>query len=91
MQPQGEGAAAVARAEEPRDAGGGAVGEEDAEPHRGLQHHGGDAEPGQLGGAEVTDHRRVGEQEQRLGDQGQEGRSGEPQDLPVGPAQPAHR
>ena len=38
---------------------------------------------GQLRGAEVADDRGVREQEQRLGDQGEEGRDGEPQDLAV--------
>ena len=47
----------------------------------------GDPEGGELRRAEVADDRSVGEQEQRLGDQGQEGRHREPQDLPVpGPA-----
>ena len=41
--------------------------------------------PGELGGAEVADDRRVGEQEQRLGHQRQERRYGEPQDLAVVP------
>ena len=79
----GEGAAQVAGAEVPGDARGGAVGEEDAQPDRGLQHHGGDAEAGELGGAEMADDRGVGEQEERLGDQGQERRDGQPQDLAV--------
>ena len=38
---------------------------------------------GELRGAEVADDRGVREQEEGLGDQGQEGRDGEPQDLPV--------
>ena len=37
----------------------------------------GDAEPGQLRGAEVPDDGGVGEQEERLGDQGEEGGHGE--------------
>ena len=69
-----------------RDGGrrcGGAVGEEDAEPDGGLEHDGGDAEPGQLRRAEVADDGGVGEQEQRLGDQRQEGGEGQAQDLAV--------
>ena len=38
---------------------------------------------GELRGAEVADDGGVGEQEQRLGDQGEEGRDRQPQDLPV--------
>ena len=94
VDPLGEGAAQVAGAEVAGDARGGAVGEEDAEPDRGLQHDGGDAEPGQLGGAEVADDGGVGQQEERLGDQGQERRDGQPEDLPVrvrpSPDQPSH-
>ena len=52
--------------------GGGAVGEEDAQADRRLEHARGDAEPGQLRGAEVADDRGVREQEQRLGDQREE-------------------
>src|SRR5690606_26936817 len=43
----------------------------------------GDAEAGQLGGAQVADDRRVGEQQGGLGDQGGEGRDGQQEDLPV--------
>ena len=43
----------------------------------------GDAEPGQLRRAEVADDRGVGEQEQRLGDEGAERGDGEPEDLAV--------
>ena len=79
----GQRAPGVAGAEVAGDARGGAVGEEHAEPDGGLQHHGGDAEPGQRGGAEVADDGRVGEQEQRLGGQRQERGDREPEDLPV--------
>ena len=79
----GERALLVAGADAPGDAGGGAVGQEDAQPDRGLQHHRRDALAGQLGGAEVADDRGVGEQEQRLGHERQERRHREPQDLPV--------
>ena len=65
---------------------GGAVGEEHAEPDRRLQHGTGDAEAGQLRGAEVADEGGVGEQEERLGDQGEERRDGQPEDLAVGSA-----
>ena len=79
----GERRAQVARAQLPRHRGGRAVGEEDADRHGRGQQRAGDAEPGELGSAEVADDRRVGQQEQRLGDQGGEGGPGEPQDLPV--------
>ena len=79
----GERAAQVAGAEVARDAGGGAVGEEDAQADDGLQDDRRDAEAGELGGAEVTDDRGVGEQEERLGDEGEEGRDGQAQDLAV--------
>jgi hypothetical protein len=49
----------------------------------GAQQRGGDAEAGQLRRAEVPDHGAVGQQEQRLRDQGAEGRQGQRQDLPV--------
>ena len=62
---------------------GGAVGQEDAQAHQGAQHRGGDAERRELRRAEVTDDGGVGEQEERLRDQGQEGRDGEPEDLAV--------
>ena len=79
----GEGTAPVAGAEPAGHAGGGAVGEEDAQPDDGLEDDGGDAEPGQRGGAEVADDGGVGEQEHRLGDQGEERGDGQPHDLPV--------
>jgi hypothetical protein len=74
---------AVPGAEMPGDACGGAVGEEDAQADQGLEHGAGDPEAGELGGAEVSDDHRVGEQEQRLGHQREEGRHGQPQDLAV--------
>ena len=76
-------AAGVAGADLAGDRGGGAVGEEDAQADQGAEHRRGDAERRQLRGAEVADDRGVREQEQRLGDQGEEGRDGQPQDLPV--------
>ena len=79
----GERAAQVAGAEAPGHRGRGAVGQEDAQPDERLEHGRSDAEAGQLGGAEVADDGGVGEQEQRLGDQGHEGRQGQPPDLPV--------
>ncbi len=78
-----QGALLVAGADVPRDAGRGAVRQEDAQPHRGLQHHRRDALPGQLRRPEVAHDRGVREQEQRLGHQRQERRHREPQDLPV--------
>ena len=85
----GQGAAGVAGPEVARDARGGPVGEEDAQPDHGLQHHGGEAEAGQGGGAEVADDRGVGEQEQRLGRERQEGGDGESHDLAI--LGPGHR
>ena len=79
----GQGPAPVAGAEPAGDAGGGAVGEEDAQADGGLQDDGGDAEAGQRRGAEVADDGGVGEQEQRLGDQREERGDGEPHDLAV--------
>ena len=79
----GERAAQVAGPDVPGDAGGGAVGQEDAEPDRGLEDGPRDAEAGQGGGAEVAHDGRVGEQEERLGDQGEEGGNGETPDLAV--------
>src|SRR5699024_3150672 len=69
-----DGTPLVARAEPAGDGRGGAVGQEDEEVDRGQQDGAGDAEPGEGGGAEVADDRRVGEQEKRLGDEGEEGR-----------------
>ena len=63
-----------------------AMREEDAEEHRIEQHSRRDAEPGQLSGAEVTDDRAVGEQEERLGEEGAERRQSQTQDLRVVPA-----
>ena len=39
--------------------------------------------PGELRGAEVADDRRVGQQEERLGDEREERGDGQPQDLPA--------
>ena len=60
-----------------------AVGEEDEDVGGGEQHRARDTQAGELRGAEVTDDRGVGEEEERLGDEGQEGREGQPQDLTV--------
>ena len=79
----GEGGAQVSGAEVARDARSGAVGEEDAEADHRLEDHRRDAEAGELGGAEVTHDGGVGEQEERLGDEGEERRDREAQDLPV--------
>ena len=81
-------AAEVAGADVPGHGRGGAVGEEDAQADRGLEHRAGDAEAGQLRGAEVADEGGVGEQEERLGDQREEGRDGEAEDRTVGRAVP---
>jgi hypothetical protein len=73
-----------------RHARGAAVGEEDAQPDHRAQHDRGRCQATQLGGAEVTDDRRVGEQHQRLGDEGEEGRDGDRQDLSIGVAAQLH-
>ena len=88
-----EGAALRAGPDLARDDRGGAVGQEDEEVGGGEQGGAGDAEAGELGGAEVPDDRRVGEQEHRLGHQGQERGHGEAQDLPalVTALPPQHR
>jgi len=80
----GEGTADVSCPDPAGHRRGGAVGQEDAQANRGLHDRPGDAEAGELGRPEVTDDRGVGEQEEGLRDEGQEGRYGEPQDLPVG-------
>ena len=79
----GEGGPEVARAEVAGDAGGGAVGEEDAQPDDRLEDDRGDAEARELGRAEVADDGGVGEQEERFGDEREEGRDGQAQDLAV--------
>ena len=62
------------------------MGEEDAEEDGVEQYRRRNAEPGELLGAQVTDDRAVGEQEERLGEERAERRQGEAQDLPVVPA-----
>ncbi len=79
----GECAPEVAGPEQAGHRGGGAVGEEDAEPDRGLEHDRRYAQPGQRLGAEVADDGGVGEQEERLGDEGEEGRDRQAHDLAV--------
>ena len=81
---EGERTALVAGAEAPGDAGGGAVGQEDAQADGRLEDHGCDADAGELGGPEVPHDGCVPEQEQRLGDQGEERGDRQAQDLPVG-------
>ena len=83
VDPLGERAAQVPGTEVAGDAGGGAVGQEDAQADRGLQDGAGDAEARQRCRAEVADDRRVGQQEQRLGDQREEGGDSQPPDLAV--------
>ena len=79
-------ASEVTRSRETGHRRGGAMGEEDAEEDRVEQHRRRNAEPGELLGAQVTDDRAVGEQEERFGEEGAERRQGQPQDLPVVPA-----
>ena len=83
VDPLGEGGPQVAGAEVPGDARRGAVGEEDAQADDRLEDDGRDAETGELGGAEVAHDRGVGEQEERLGHEGEERRHGQSQDLAV--------
>ena len=64
---------------------GGGVGEEDEHAHGGGQEGGGDAETGELGGAEVADNGAVRHDEERLGDECAEGRDGQRDDLSVVP------
>jgi hypothetical protein len=59
------------------------VGEEDAQEDGVEQHRRRDAEPGELLGAQMSDDRAVGEQEERLGEQGAERGQGESHDLAV--------
>jgi hypothetical protein len=68
----------------PGHARGRAEGEEDAQPDDGLEDDRGDAEAGELRGAEVADDSGVGEQEERLGDEREEGGDGQAQDLAIG-------
>ena len=63
------------------DDAGGAVGEEHEQVGRGDERGAGHAEAGQRGQAQVPDDRRVGQQEERLGDQGEEGGHREAQDV----------
>ena len=58
-------------------------GEEDAQPDDGGDDGPGDAQRRQFGGAEVPDDGGVGKQEQGFGDEGEERRYGQVQDLPV--------
>jgi hypothetical protein len=81
----GDGTGTIARAELAGDDGGGAVGEEDEDVGGGQQDGAGDAETGQRLDAEAPDDGGVGEEEQRLGDQGEEGRDGQAQHLAVLP------
>jgi hypothetical protein len=53
-------------------------------PIAGGEQRAGDPEPGQGHGAQPSHDRRVGEQEQRLGDQRSEGGHRQPEDLAVG-------
>jgi len=73
----------VPRAELPGHRGGGAVREEDRDAHQGGQRLAGHTEAPERHGADPPDDGRVAEQEERLGDQGAEGRHGQPQDLRV--------
>ena len=76
-------AAAVAGAHASRHRGRRRVGEEHHEPDDRLQDRAREPEPRERRRPEVADHRGVGEQEQRLGDQRPERGHGEPQDVAV--------
>ena len=73
----------LACADEPGHRAGRAVREEHEQEVRREQHARRDAEPGQLVGAEVADHRRVDQHVQRLGHQRPERGDRQPQDLPI--------
>ena len=79
--PGGEGLGQLAVAHRPSHCRRRGVREEHHQPYCRMQHRGGQPDAGQLGYAEVADDCRIGEQEQRLGDQGTEGRDGEAKDL----------
>jgi len=81
----------VAGAQLPGDCGGRAVGEEDRDVDQRGQRLGGYAKAAERRRAQPADDRRVGQQEQRLGDECPEGWDGQPQDLGVTPAAPAPR
>ncbi|GMA23685.1 hypothetical protein GCM10025864_14440 [Luteimicrobium album] len=75
--------APVAGADPARDGGGGGVGEEDTEADEGGQKGRRDGKGCELRGAEVTDDSAVDEDEDRLRDEGAEGRDREGEDLAV--------
>ena len=83
VDPAGQGRPWVAGPDPPGHRAGGAVGEEDAQPGQHAQHVRRQPQRGKLLGAQVADDRRVGQQQQRLGDQGGEGRQGEREDPAV--------
>ena len=83
---------AQAGAEEAGDRGGRAHREEDAKRVAGQQHGGRGGDSGELGSPEMTDHRGVGEHVQGLGDQREERRDRQPEDLAIEgvPFEPLH-
>jgi hypothetical protein len=81
-----DGGLQVARAHPPGDRRSGGVGQEDEDADGGGEEGGGDAEPGELRGAEVADDGAVGHDEEGLRDQGAEGGNGQGDDLAVVPA-----
>ena len=68
-----DGGRQIARADAAGDGGRGGVGEEDEDAHGGRQQRGGDAETGELRGAEVADDGAVDHDEEGLGDERAEG------------------
>jgi hypothetical protein len=74
----------------PRDSSGAAVGEEHAESDDRRQDHRRRGQAAELGGAEVADDRRVGEQHQGLADEGDEGRRGDRQDASIEVVEASH-
>ncbi len=73
----------LACSEEASDGRGRAEREEDAQRVAGRQHRGGGRDAGELGCAEVADDRGVGEDVERLGDQREERRDRQGEDLAV--------
>ena len=79
----GDGTRFIAGTEAAGDGRGRGVGQKHHETDDRLQHGTGQPEPGERSHTEVADHRRIGQQEQGLSDQGAEGRNRESQDVAV--------
>ena len=81
-----DGGGQIAGADPAGDRGGGGVGEEDEDADGGGEQGRGDAEAGELRGAEVADDGAVDHDEEGLGDECAEGGQGQRDDLAVVPA-----